>query len=167
MMPQIGSAITGKVIQRMTAPSGGVNANLAALTQGAPAILGPLGPAQIRSGNIASDLAERSDTVQYPAANIYCEKIVNSQIEKFRTFSGKLQMAIDLRHSEDRLDQVQSNLETYADAVMGVLGASLGDWGGGMYYAGGYQVAFGPVKHGGRNFIQTAKITFEIGVSIS
>ncbi len=167
MTPQIGSVITGKVIQRLTEPAGGVNANLAALTQGALTIPGILDPAQIRSGNIAADLAERSDTVQYPAANIYCEKIINSQIEKFRTFSGKLQMAIDLRHSEDRLDQIQSNLETYADAVIGVLGASLGDWGGGTYYAGGYQVAFGPVKHGGRNFIQTAKVTFEIGVSIS
>jgi len=167
MTPQIGSAITGKVIQRMTAPIGGVNANVATLTQGAVSIPGILDPAQVRSGNIASDLAERSDAVQYPAANIYCEKIVNSQVEKFRTFSGKLQMAIDLRHSEDRLDQVQGNLETYTDAVMGVLAASLGDWGGGMYYAGGYQVAIGPVKHGGRNFIQTAKITFEIGVSIS
>src|ERR1700683_2100085 len=167
MTPQIGSAITGKVIQRMTAPAGGVNANLAALTQGSPMIPGPLEPAQIRSGNIASDLAERSDTVQYPAANIYCEKIVNNQIEKFRTFSGKLQMAIDLRHSEDRLDHVQSNLETYTDAVMAVLDTSLGDWGGGMYYAGGYEVAFGPVKHGGKNFIQIAKFTFEIGVSIS
>jgi hypothetical protein len=167
MTPQIGSAITGKVIQRITAPTGGVNANLATLTQGAQTIPGVLDAAQVRSGNIAADLAERSDVVQYPAANIYCEKIVNSQVEKFRTFSGKLQMSIDLRHSEDRLDQVQANLETYADAVMGVLGASLGDWGGGMYYAGGYQVAIGPVKHGGKNFIQTAKITFEIGVSIS
>lgn len=76
-------------------------------------------------------------------------------------------MAIDLRHSTDRVDNLQSHLETYADAVMGVLDASSGDWGGGMYYAGGYQVAFGPVKQGGKNFIQTAKITFEIGVSIS
>jgi hypothetical protein len=166
-MAQIGSAITGKVIQRMTAAGAGVNANLEALTQGAPTIPGPLDPAQVRSGNFASDLTERSGTVRYPAANIYCEKLINSQIEKFRTFSGTLQMAIDLRHSEDRLENVQSNLETYADAVMGVLSANLGDWGGGMYYAGGYEVAFGPVKHGGKNFIQTAKITFEIGVSIS
>jgi hypothetical protein len=49
---------------------------------------------------------------------------------------------------------------------MGALDVSSGDWGGGMYFAGGYQVAFGPVKQGGKNFIQTAKITFEIGVSI-
>src|SRR5580698_8135836 len=119
MTPQIGSAITAKVVQRITSAGNGVNANLAVLTQGGAAVPGLLDPAQIRSGNIASDLVERSDAVQYPAANIYCEKIVNSQIEKFRTFSGKLQMAMDLRHSEDRLDQVQANLETYADAVMG------------------------------------------------
>jgi hypothetical protein len=166
-MAQIGSAITGKVIQRMTAPTGGVNANLVALAQGAPAIPAPLIAAQIRSGNIAADLVDRSSVVQYPSANVYCDKIVNSQIEKFRTFSGTLQMAIDLRHSEDRLEDVQSDLESYVDAATATLAASLGDWGGGMYYAGGYQVAFGPVKHGGKNFIQTAKITFEIGVSIS
>jgi hypothetical protein len=165
MIPQIGSAASGLVIQRLTG-SGGANANLAFLTLGLPGIPA-LSPSQIRTGNIAADLAERSTTVRYPAANVYCEKIVNSQVEKFRTFSGTIQMAIDLRHSTDRVDNLQSHLETYADAVMGVLDVSSGDWGGGMYYAGGYQVAFGPVKQGGKNFIQTAKITFEIGVSIS
>ena len=165
MIPQIGSAASGLVIQRLTG-SGGANANLASLTEGLPGIPA-LDPSQIRTGNIAADLAERSTTVRYPAANVYCEKIVNSQVEKFRTFSGTIQMAIDLRHSADRVDNLQAHLETYADAVMGVLDVSSGDWGGGMYYAGGYQVAFGPVKQGGKNFIQTAKITFEIGVSIS
>jgi hypothetical protein len=165
MIPQIGSAASGLVVQRLTG-SNGANANLAALTQGLPGVPA-LNPSQIRTGNIAADLAERSTTVRYPAANVYCEKIVNNQAEKFRTFSGTIQMAIDLRHSADRVDNLQSHLETYADAVMGTLDVSSGDWGGGMYYAGGYQVAFGPVKQGGKNFIQTAKITFEIGVSIS
>ncbi len=164
MIPQLGSTASASVIQRLTGTSG-VNASLATLTLSALPPL--LDPAQIRTGNIAPELAERSNTVRYPAANIYCEKIVNSQVEKFRTFSGTMQMAIDLRHSEDRVDNVQAALETYADAVMGVLNGSSGDWGGGMFYGGGYQVAFGPVKHGGKNFIQTAKITFEIGVSIS
>ena len=165
MTPQIGSVAAGMIVQRLT-DRNGANANIAALTQGiAPLPL--LQPAQIRTGNIAAELADRSNTVRYPSANVYCEKIVNSQMEKFRTFSGTIQMAIDLRNSEDRVDNVQSNLEIYADAVMGVLDSSSGDWGGGMYYPGGYQVSFGPVKQGGKNFIQTAKITFEIGVSIS
>jgi hypothetical protein len=165
MTPQIGSMASGLVIQRLTAPAG-VNAALAAFTQGTFPLL-PFDARQIRTANIAPDLAGKSNTVRYPAANVYCEKIANTQAEKFRTFSGRIQMAIDLWHSEDRLEHVQSNLELYVDAVMGMLDASPGDWGGGMYYAGGYQVAFGPVKHGGKNFIQTAKITFEIGVSIS
>lgn len=165
MTAQIASAAAALVIQRLTGPNAS-NANLAALTSGL-APLAPLNAAQIRTGNIAPDLADKSSTVKFPAANVYCEKLVNSQLEKFRSFSGAIAMAIDLRHSEDRVDNVQSNLELYADAVMGVLSASVGDWGNGMYYSGGYQVAFGPVKHGGKNFIQNAKITFEIGVSIT
>ncbi len=165
MIPQIGSAVSTKIVQRLTSQTG-VNANLAALTQGSP-LPAPAGLAQVRLGNISAEIAARSTVAQYPAANVYCEKIINSQVEKFRTFSGTLQMAIDLSHSEDRVENVQANLELYADAVMGVLDASSGDWGGGMFYGGGYQIAFGPVKQGGRNFIQTAKINFEIGVSIS
>jgi hypothetical protein len=165
MTPPIGSVASGLVIQRLTGAAG-VNVNLASLTQGSAALT-LLDPAQIRTGNIAPEIADRSNTVQYPTANVYCEKIVNTQVEKFRAFSGAIHLAIDLRYSEDRVDHVQIKLETYADAVMGVLDVSSGDWGGGMFYGGGYQVAFGPVKHGGRNFIQTAKITFEIGVSIS
>lgn len=165
MPAQIASSASALVIQRLTGQNGS-NANLAALTQGGASLM-PFNPAQIRTGNIAPELADKSSAVTYPAANVYCEKLVNSQAEKFRSFSGSIQMAIDLRHSEDRVDYVQANLETYTDAVTGVLSANKGDWGNGMYYAGAYQVSFGPVKHGGKNFIQNAKITFEIGVSIT
>lgn len=166
MTPKIGSAVTAKVAQRLTAATG-VNTNLASLSQGLQMPPAPLSADQIRSGNTAADLGERSNTVRYPTANIYCEKIVNSLVEKFRTFSGQIQMAVELRYSQDRLDGIQDALELYADAVMQVLDTNRGDWADGMYYTGGYQVAFGPVKHGGRNFIQVAKITFEIGVSIN
>ena len=74
-------------------------------------------------------------------------------------------MAIEVRHSQDRLEGLQDALELYVDAATHVLDASRGDWGDGMFYGGGYQVTFGAVKQGGRNFIQVAKVTFEIGVS--
>jgi hypothetical protein len=92
---------------------------------------------------------------------------VNSLTEKFRTFSGTAQMAAEVRHSQDRLQGLQEGLEACADALTQVLDGNRGDWGSGMYYAGGYQVAFGAVKHGGKNYIQVAKVTFEIGVSIT
>src|SRR5580700_3859752 len=166
MTGTIGSAVTVKVIQRISGPSG-VNAGLAALTQGETAPASPLDMAQVRSQNVAADVAERSTTVQYPAVNVYCEKIVNSLQEKFRTFSGSVQMAMELRHSQDRLDGLQDALELYTDALTQVLNVGRGDWGDGMFYGGAYQVSFGPVKKGGKNFIQVAKVTFEIGVSRS
>jgi hypothetical protein len=166
MTRTIGSAVTVKVIQRITGPSG-VNSGLAALTQGESAPANPLDTGQVRSQNVAADVAERSTTVQYPAVNVYCEKIVNSLQEKFRTFSGSVQMAMELRHSQDRLDGLQDALELYTDALTQVLNGGRGDWGDGMFYGGAYEVSFGPVKKGGKNFIQVAKVTFEIGVSRS
>ena len=164
MTTKIGSAVTGKVLQRITGPTG-VNAGLAALTQGVQGAAAPLDAAQVRAQNVAADLAERSGGVKYPAVNVYCEKITNDLWEKFRRFSGKVQMAIEVRHSQDRLEGLQDQVELYADSAMQMLNASRGDWGDGMFYGGTYEVSFGPVKTGGKNFMQIAKITFEIGVS--
>ena len=104
--------------------------------------------------------------MQYPAVNVYCEKIVNYLTEKFRTFSGQ-------RADGDRGAAFAGPAGGAAGRVWNctrtrltqVLNSSRGDWGDGMFYAGGYEVAFGAVKQGGKNFIQVAKITFEIGVS--
>jgi hypothetical protein len=150
----------------ITAPRG-VNSNLAGLTlPGQPAAV-PLGTAQIFSQNAPADLVERSMVVQYPAIHIYCDKLVNSLVEKYRSFSGSVQMAIEVRHSQDRLDGLQETVELYTGAVTQTLDGSRGDWGGGMFYVGGYQVSFGAAKQGGKHFTQVAKVTFEIGVSIS
>ncbi|HYW41653.1 MAG TPA: hypothetical protein VE959_02275 [Bryobacteraceae bacterium] len=165
MTAQIGGAATAKVIQRLTG-SAGMNSSIAALTEGS-ATVSALNAAQVRAQNVSADLAERSGSVKYPAVQVYCEKIANQLTEKFRSFSGKAQMAIEIRHSQDRLDGLQDALELYADAATQVLTAGRGDWGDGMFYGGGYEVAFAAVKNGGKNFIQVAKVTFEIGVSRS
>jgi hypothetical protein len=166
MTGTIGSATTKKVIQRITGPTG-VNAEMAALTQAGATVVGLLDTAQVRSQNVAADMVDRSAAVQYPTANVYCEKVVNSLKEKFRTFSGAVQMAVEVRHSQDRLEGLQDGLEVYTEALTQVLHGSRGDWGDGMFYGGEYEVSFGPVKKGGKNYIQVAKVTFEIGVSRS
>ena len=166
MATTIGNLITTQVITLLTGASG-VNTFLGAYTQDNGQPLNPLNGAQVRAQNVASDIADKSMAMEYPAANVYCEKIVNNLMEKFRTFSGNVQTAVELRYSQDRLDGLESALENYADAIMQVLNANRGDWGNGMFYGGEYQVMFGAVKHGGKNFQQTAKITFEIGVSIN
>ncbi len=164
MTTTIGNLITSQVINLLTGTSG-VNSYLGAYMQDNGQPLNPLNSAQVRAQNVAPDIADKSLALEYPAANVYCEKIVNNLLEKFRAFSGNVQTAVELRYSQDRLDGLESALQYYADAIMQILNANRGDWGNGMFYAGEYQVVFGTVKHGGKNFQQTAKVTFEIGVS--
>jgi len=164
MTSKIGSAATGKLVHLITGPSG-VNAALGALTQGEQEFAGLVDTSQVRAQNVAADMAERALGMKYPAVNVYCEKIVNDLREKFQRFSGQVQMAIELRQSQDRLEGIEDRLEVYVDATMQMLNGNRGDWGDGMFYGGGYEVAFGPVKQGGKNFIQVAKVTFQIGVN--
>jgi len=166
MTHSIGSLISGQVIRLLTGTNG-VNSFLGPAPQdnGQPVVL--LSGAQVRAQNVTPEIADKSNASQFPAINVYCDKIVNNLTEKFRSFSGVVQTTVELRHSQDRLDGLQDALENYADAVMQVLNANRGDWGNGLFYCGEYQVAFGAVKHGGKNFQQVAKITFEIGVSRS
>ena len=160
-MTRIGSAVREKAVQKMSGPHG-VDANLAALTTG-PAPVFRVG--RIRGQNMAQELVERSEPMQYPAVQVYCEKIENRLTEKFRAFSGGVRLAVEVRHSQDRVEGIEEVVELYVEAVTRVLASSRGDWGDGMFYGGGYEVSFGAVKRGGRNFIQAAKISFEIGVS--
>ena len=166
MTNKIGSAVTTKVVGRITGPAG-LNAGLASLTQAEREFAGLIELAQVRTLNVAAEMAERAEAAKYPAVNVYCEKIVNGLREKFRSFSGTVHMVMELRHSQDRLAGLQDRLEVYVDAAMQMLNSGRGDWGDGMFFGGEYEVSFGPVKQGGRNFIQVAKVTFEIGVTKS
>jgi hypothetical protein len=165
-MNTLGTFATATVVGLISGPSG-MNANLASL--GSPDNLAAplIDTAQIYQQNVAAELAEQSTTVKYPSVYVYCEKYSNKLTEKFRSFSGTVQMAMEVRHSQDRLDGLQDALELYVDSVTQVLDAERGDWGNGLFYAGGYDVSLGAVKHGGRNFLQTAKISFQIDVSRS
>lgn len=144
MLSAIGSAVTTKVMERAA---------------------GLVDASQVRSLNVAAEMVERALGVKYPVVNVYCEKITNGLREKFRSFSGTVQMVIEFRHSQDRLEGLQDRLEALVDGAMAMLTTARGDWGDGMFFGGTYEVAFGGVKQGGRNFIQVAKVTFEIGVS--
>ena len=74
-------------------------------------------------------------------------------------------MVIEIRCSQDRIEGMESMVERYADAVCRVLNNARGSWQNGAYYTGGYDVAFATIKHGGKNFLQTARISFDVDVS--
>ena len=163
-MPQIGSISTGKTIAVLTG-SGGVPDTVDALSAQLQVTLPAISAQQIVSQNIAPELSDRATAGKYPLVYVYCGKIVNQLREKFRTFSGNAQMVAEVRVSQDRIDEMESHLQFYADAIMQVLDNNRGDWGDGVFYGGGYEVAFAAVKHGGRNFIQIAKVAFVLEIS--
>jgi hypothetical protein len=128
--------------------------------------LPPLRQTQIRAGNISAELADRSGSNHYPTFQVYCERISNQMKEKFRTFSGKIHLVIEVRSSHDRLEEVENRTRICVEAVVATLSGTRGDWGDGLFYSGGYDIQYGPVKHGGRNFLQVAKVSIELDGSI-
>jgi hypothetical protein len=164
-MAQTGSIVTAQVLSLLTDSGGGINSTLAEISADAGVTLAPLGAAQIVGQNVTAEIAEKTAGAMYPAMYVYCDKVSNTLKEKFRTFSGKAQVAIEARVSQDRLEGIDQQMQLYVDAITQVLDANRGDWGQGMFYTGGYEVAFGPVKHGGRNFLQAGKVTLEVDIS--
>ena len=124
-------------------------------------------PSQLIPQNAGAELMEKSAGQKYPAFFVYCERVSNLLTEKFRTFSGKSRMVVEVRVSQDRLEGIDQQLQMLVDAVTTVLDMHRGDLGGGLLYGGGYEVNLGPVKHGGKNFLQSAKVSFDIDVSVN
>jgi hypothetical protein len=162
-MLRIAGSSTQKVLGVLAADNGLPAAVEALVLQGMT--LQRIAPQQIIAQNVTAELSEHSTTSKYPLVYVYCNKVVNELREKFRTFSGDAQMVVEARVSQDRLDQIETNLQAYVDAITQVLDNSRGDWGDGVFFDGGYEVTFGGVKHGGRNFLQIAKISFVLEIS--
>lgn len=143
----------------------GIGPEIARLAETDGTELGPLEPDQFRLQNVASELAEKTAGVKYPSLYVYCEGLTNLLREKFRGFSGKIAMTIEVRVTHDRLEKVSEQLLTCVEAATNVLERHRGEWSPGLYYAGGYKVELGCVKPGGRNFLQVGKIRFELDAS--
>jgi len=160
----LASTVASTLSSILIAPSNGdiqLNTIVATLSPVAPVALG-----SVVTGNASADLNEKSLILSYPTVTIFCEKLSNTLKEKFRTFSGSAETVIEVRQSQDQLETIQAALETYVSAVCQILDASRGDWGNGMFYPGGYVVTFGPVKHGGKNFIQTGRIVLSVDLIV-
>jgi hypothetical protein len=160
----IAGTSTQKVVEVLAA-GGGLGAALEALNVQQGLTLPQITAQQIIAQNVTPEVSDLSTVDNYPLVYVYCTKVINLLREKFRTFSGEAQMVVEARVSQDRLDLIESNLQAYMDAITQVLNNSRGDWGDGIFFDGGYAVTFGGVKHGGRNFLQIAKVAFVLEIS--
>lgn len=163
-MAGLGGTLTATVLSMLQSTTAGVNVRVGALEQADSSIQVP-GIRTITALNASVDISEKTGRVYYPALLVYCDKLSNTLREKFRTFSGEAHTVVEVRHSQDVLDGLDSNIQTYVDAVCALLDDSRGDWGSGLFYSGGYEVSYEPVARGGSNFLQRAKVGFDVEVS--
>jgi hypothetical protein len=163
-MAGISGTLTNTLVSKLTSTSEGVNIRIGAITEG-DATLAAVAVKSVVAQNVSVDISDNTGHTHYPSILVYCDKLSNAMTEKFREFSGQARMNAEVRHSEDRLDRVQTNLQTTVDAVCALLADSRGDWGNGAFYTGGYDVTYEPVVRGGKNFLQRAKVSFELEVS--
>ena len=164
-MAQAASITARKFIEFLSAPTTGVGPAVSGLAADSGIALAPLPPEHIVNQNIPAAIAERSQAVKYPVVHVYSDRVRNVLTEKFRKFSGKVRTVAEIRFSQDRVEGIEEQLRLYVDAVTQVLDANRGTWGEGAYFAGAYEVSFDPVQHGGRNFLQIARVTFEVDLS--
>lgn len=122
-------------------------------------------PCRFYAGNVPVDVLELS-RAHYPLILVYCEKLENTQREKFASLSGIMHMAIELRISAARSQEVSDMTEKYLSAILESLQTSKGTLAKGVHQTGVYQVSFGPIKKGGTELIQTTKISLPIHIHI-
>src|ERR1043166_6887640 len=135
-MANVGTRATTKLLQILKAPAG-LSENLGAVGELLGITLPPISGRQIFDEKAPQELVERALDVKYPTLLLYCEKINNDLREKFRTFSGKAHMVVEVRMSQDGIEGLGKLLEIYVDAVTRILDQNRGDWGNGMFYTGG------------------------------
>ena len=94
-----------------------------------------------------------------------CRKARASRCQDLAIPSGKVRTVAEVRMSQDRIEGLEDQTRLYVDAVTQVLDQNRGTWDLGLFFTGGYEVRFEPVQYGGRNFLQIARVTFEVDLS--
>jgi len=105
-----------------------------------------------------SEIQEKAGPTKYPVVHVYCDRIESKPLEKLRRFSGKLRLVAEVRVSQDRLEGMTEGLLLYVDSVRDVVERNAGCIRNGLYLSNEYEVQIEPVKKGGLNFLQSAKV---------
>lgn len=157
--------MTGIFTGFLTDPNTGIAPVIGELATNTGTKLATIPAEQVVNQNVSPAISERALAVKYPTLNVYSDRVRNLLTEKFRTFSGKVRAVAEVRVSQDRIEGIEEQTRLYADAVTQVLDANRGSWGQGVFFTGGYEISFEPVTQGGKNFLQIARVSFEVDLS--
>lgn len=120
----------------------------------------------IHAAHLTGEQWEKAQPVKYPQLVIYCERIRNLQTEKFRRFSGVVDLVIEVRNSGDHIQGLEQATLLYVECVTDLIGGCRGEWRPCVYSTGQYEVKFDAARPGGKRFLQVARITVPVNVSL-
>jgi hypothetical protein len=141
---------------------GGLNDRLAAISERDSIGFPTLDGRHVAIRHLPPDLTDANTASVYPAVFIYCERLENRQEAKFSDFSGRLFLAADLRVTAEKPGQLDGMAARLTEAFTATLGLHRGRWTENLAFDGRYEVRFEAARLGGKNFLQTAKVTIEL-----
>src|SRR3954464_425320 len=110
MMAGFTGTLAAQVVAFLTSATNGVNARITAMEANDPS-LKAAGIRSIFSQNVSLEIAESAGQQEYPVLLVYCERVENLLREKFRGFSGRVHLAIEIRHTQEKLALLERNTE--------------------------------------------------------
>ena len=121
---------------------------------------------QVAISSAARELGDREIEFNYPRVCVYSSQVKNTQEEKFRSFSGGIVVAADIWASGNLLDDSDQWIHYYVEALTVILRVNRGDWGDGFLFSGIYDVQLQPPKIGGFGYVELARVTCGLNVSL-
>jgi hypothetical protein len=120
---------------------------------------------QVYLSSASLSMAELQQELGYPRVAVASTRLRNTQAEKFRSLSGTATVIAEVAATGDMVIVVDTAIHFYVEAITNILRRNRGDWGDGVFYSGGYDVDIQAPQAGGSGFLQTARVTFDVGVS--
>jgi len=118
-----------------------------------------IAPDQVLLSSVGADLADKNVQLSYPRICLYSSGFRNMQIEKFRSLSGTVSVIADIWASSDLVTETDQWIHYYIEAVTELLRQNIGDWGGGLFFPGSFDVQCQTPKLGGLVSFKTRRLS--------
>jgi hypothetical protein len=139
---------------------------IAGLSQNAGVTVPPIASDQVVLSSAAREIGDREIQFNYPRVCIYSSQMKNTQQEKFRSFSGGIVIVAEIWSSGNLVDDSDQWIHYYVEGLTSILRANRGDWGDGFLFSGIYDVQLQPPKVGGFGYVELARVTCGLNVSL-
>ena len=139
---------------------------ITSMTAGLAVAVPTIAAEQVLLSSAPPGLGDDNLALSYPRVCIYSSGVTNTQIEKFRSFSGKVGLVAEIWASDDLITNADQWIHFYVESVAEILQGATGDWGNGLFFPGSYEVQFNPPKAGGSGFVESAKLSFNLDASL-